>query len=270
MLTHEGHELKRAIVSTPGSAYFDRAKHADANIPEIPDPVRTGQQHDALKATLADSGCEVIDIPELASDPNSVFTRDVALCTPRGYIKMRMGLAARRDEVRWMAEALDALDEPCVGAITPPGTVEGGDIILAGDIAFVGLSGRTNRNGAAQLTILLKELGYTVRTVQAPKGTLHLGGVMSVIGPKRILAVRDSVPKEILAGFDTIQVEPRGPSTGNVICLRDNEVIANVAENEDAIWDLVRAGVHVHSLDLSEFRKGAGGPTCLILPVERG
>jgi arginine deiminase len=25
----------------------------------------------------------------------------------------------------------------------------------------------------------------------------------------------------------------------------------------------------VHGIDLSEFRKGAGGPTCLILPVER-
>jgi N-dimethylarginine dimethylaminohydrolase len=26
----------------------------------------------------------------------------------------------------------------------------------------------------------------------------------------------------------------------------------------------------VHGLDLSEFRKGGGGPTCLILPVTRG
>jgi len=270
MLTHEGHELKRVIVSTPGDAYFDRATHADANIPQLPDPDRTKQQHAAVIATLADAGCEVIDVPELTGDPNSVFTRDVALCTPRGYIKLRMGLDARRGEVAWMANALDALEEPCAGEIVSPGTVEGGDVILAGDIAFVGISGRTNRNGAAQLTIILNDMDYTVRAAQAPKGTLHLGGVMSVIGAERILAVRDSVPKEILAGFDTIHVEPRGPSTGNVICLRDNEVIANVAENEDAIWDLVRAGVEVHSLDLSEFRKGAGGPTCLILPVERG
>jgi dimethylargininase len=270
MLTHEGHELKRVIVSTPGDAYFDRARHADANIPELPDPGRTRQQHDALKATLADPGCEVIDVPELAGDPNSVFTRDVALCTPRGYIKLRMGLEARRGEVAWMANALDAIGEPCVGEIVPPGTVEGGDVILAGDVAFVGLSGRTTRNGAAQLTIMLKEMGYTVRTAQTPKGTLHLGGVMSVIGPERILAVRDLMPKEALVGFDVIEVELRGPSTGNVISLRDNEVVANAAENQDAIWDLIQAGVQVHSLDLSEFRKGAGGPTCLILPVERG
>ena len=270
MLRHEGHELKRVIVSTPGDAYFDRARHTGANIPELPDPDRTRQQHDAVKATLADSGCEVIDVRELAGDPNSVFTRDVALCTPRGYIKMRMGLEARRDEVAWMADALDALEEPCVGEIAPPGTVEGGDVILAGDVAFVGISSRTNRNGAAQLSVMLQGMDYAVRTVQAPKGTLHLGGVMSVIGPTRILAVRGLVPKEALEGFDVIEVGMRSPSTGNVICLRDNEVIANAAENEDAIWVLAQAGVHVHSLDLSEFRKGAGGPTCLILPVQRG
>ena len=29
-------------------------------------------------------------------------------------------------------------------------------------------------------------------------------------------------------------------------------------------------GVSVRGVDLSEFRKGAGGPTCLILPVDRG
>ena len=55
----------------------------------------------------------------------------------------------------------------------------------------------------------------------------------------------------------------------NMGCLKENEVIANCAENMVTIDILEKNGVHVHHIDLSEFRKGAGGPTCLILPVDR-
>ena len=72
-------------------------------------------------------------------------------------------------------------------------------------------------------------------------------------------------------GFETIEVPHQNykPSVGNVICLQENEVIANAAENMETINILENNGVTVHHLDLSEFRKGAGGPTCLILPIER-
>jgi N-dimethylarginine dimethylaminohydrolase len=98
---------------------------------------------------------------------------------------------------------------------------------------------------------------------------LHLGGAMSMIGSKRILCCGEVFPESFFAGFDTVEVPHKGPSTGNVICLRENEVIANIAENAEAISTLEREGVNVHAIDLSEFRKGTGGPSCLILPIER-
>jgi dimethylargininase len=247
MLSNEGDRLSRVVVSTPRDAYFDVGTHEGANIPELADRELTIEQHDSLKATMADFGCEVIDVPELAGDPNSVFTRDIALSTPRGHIKLRMGLAARRGEETWMSEALEALGEPCVGEIAAPGTVEGGDVTLMGTVAFVGLTLRTNEEGTKQLDALLSDMGYEIRIARLGSEWMHIGGPMSAI-----------------------EVDPRGPSTGNVICLADNEVIANAAENAPVIAKLERGGVKVHGLDLSEFRKGAGGPSCLVLPVERG
>jgi dimethylargininase len=268
MLSSEGDRLTRVVVSTPRDAYFDVSTHEAGNIPELADRELTIGQHDQLKAKLAEFGCEVIDVPELRNHPNSVFTRDVAVCTPRGHIKLRMGLAARRGEEEWMSEVLESIGEPCVGEIREPGTAEGGDIILAGSVAFLGVSERTNAEGARQLASMLAEAGYEVRTVPV-EGYMHLGGAMSVIGPERILCCRGVFAEGLFSGFDTIEVDPHGPSTGNVICLRDNEVIANAAENAPVIRRLERRGVRVHGLDLSEFRKGAGGPTCLVLPVER-
>ncbi len=268
MLRSEGDRLTKVVVSAPGDAYFDRSTHAGANIPQLADRARTLAQHGALTAAMAGFGCEVIDVPELSGHPNSVFTRDVAVCTPHGHIRMRMGLPAREGEEKWMSEALESLGEPCIAEIEAPGTAEGGDAILAGAVAFLGISARTNAEGARQLTGMLSDVGYEVRS--APIGDyLHLGGAMSVIGPERLLCCRGVFPDGFFSGFHTVEVEPRGPSTGNVICLGDGEAIANSAENAPVIRELERAGVRVHGIDLSEFRKGAGGPTCLILPVER-
>jgi dimethylargininase len=269
MLRNEGDRLTRVVVSTPRDAYFDVSTHADANIPELADRERTIEQHDVLKATMEPFGCQVIDLPELAGDPNSVFTRDVALATPNGHIKLRMGLEARRGEEAWMSKALVALGEPCIGEITAPGTIEGGDVILMGDVAFVGLTARTNEEGIRQLSPMLSDVGYEIRVARLGSEWMHIGGPMSAIGPERILCCRGVFPEGFFKGFDTVEVDPRGPSTGNVICLAEDEVIANAAENAPVIADLERSGVKVHALDLSEFRKGAGGPSCLVLPVER-
>lgn len=268
MLRNEGERLTRVIVSTPRRAYFAISDTKAHNVNEVADPERTRSQHEELQAAMRRAGADVLDVPELEKHPNSVFTRDVSLATPEGYIELRMGLATRRGEESWMARALDDLGEPCAGAIERPGTVEGGDVILAGDVAFVGCSERTNEEGVRQLTELLAKMGYEVRVTDV-RGYLHLGGAMSAIAPDRLLVVRDDYPRGFFKGFDVVEVDKRGPSTGNVICLNPNEVLANEAENREVMEVLDAAGVLVHGVDLSEFRKGAGGPTCLVLPVER-
>ncbi len=269
MLRNEGRRLTKVAVCTPGKEYFGVTDFKPHNITALADPERTIKQFSYLRSILEKAGCEVIDVPELGGHPNSIFTRDVSLVTPRGYVRLRMGLESRRGEEEWMARALDALGEPCVEEIKAPGTVEGGDIILAGSVAFVGHSQRTNTDGVRQISKILEDMDYEVRIQTMGKRYLHLGGAMSMIGSRRILCCRDVFPDDFFEGFDTVEAAPRGPGTGNVIFLDDNEVVANSAENAEAIRELEKQGVRVHAIDLSEFRKGTGGPTCLILPIER-
>ena len=268
MLSNEGDRLTRVVVSTPSEEYFRVTDMTAQNINEVADPRKTCQQFTCLKSTMEHFGCEVIEIPELTGHPNSVFTRDTAVSTPGGYITLRMGLEARRGEEEWMAQILESLGEPCAGQIRRPGTVEGGDILLAGSVAFVGCSIRTNKEGVKQLSVLLENMDYEVRTVNV-RGSLHLGGMMSAIGPKRLLCLRGKFPSDFFEGFDVIDVDCTGSCNGNVICLGENEVIANSAENMKVVRILEHHGVKVHAMDLSEFRKGGGGPSCLVLPIER-
>ncbi len=267
MLKNEGNKLLKAVLCTPKFEYFHVSDNEAHNITQVADRKRAVQQHDKLKSTLTESGCEVIDIPELEGHPNSVFTRDTTLCTPKGYVKLRMGLPTRRGEENWMAQILNSLGKTQIGSIEKPGTVEGGDIILAGSVAFVGHSRRTNENGVKQISSLLNSMGYEVRTTIVPPPYLHIGGAMSVIGSERVLCCRGVFPDDFFNGFGKIEVSNSTFISGNVISLDDKEVIAD-AKNSEAINALITEGVTVHSIDLSEFVKGTGGPSCLIMPVE--
>ena len=69
-------------------------------------------------------------------------------------------------------------------------------------------------------------------------------------------------------GFEVTEISTNTFISGNVICLSDNHVIAEKG-NREVITKLKTADVKVHDIDLSEFVKGRGGPTCLIMPLER-
>jgi dimethylargininase len=268
MLRNEGDRLTRVVVCTPEDEYCRVSELKKHNIIEPADRDSATAQHETLKRCLADSGSEVIDVPELAGHPNAVFTRDTALCTPEGYVKLRLGLESRQGEEEWMSGILDSLGEPFVGEIEAPGTVEGGDVVLARSVAFVGRSIRTNEQGIQQLGAILGAMGCEIRVVPLPDSILHLDKAMMLVGPERVIYCRGLVPEDSLRGFETIGILCGGPTTANVICLGENEVIVERA-NLEVARQLTAHGVTVHQLDLSEFVKGSGGPNCLIMPVER-
>jgi len=262
MLRSEGDRLVRAVVCSPRYEYGRAGNLEKHNIGRLGSPEEAVRQHDNLKSRIRAFGTEVIDVPELADHPNSVFTRDTALCTPKGYIRLRPGLETRQGEDEWMAQTLDALEEPLVGEITAPATVEGGDVVLAGKVAFIGRSLRTNEEGIRQLSAFLTGMDYEIRVVHLPDSILHLDKVLMTLGPNRLIYCRDLIPQEIL------EISCRGGITANLICLGDKEVIVN-GSNLAVIKRLEAEACVVHNLDLSEFAKGMGGPNCLIMPVAR-
>lgn len=268
MIRNEGETLRRVIVCAPRREYYKVAKPGIHNIGEPADPKKARAQHRRLQDVLRKSGARVINLQELPGHPNSVFARDAGLVTPRGYIKLRLGLPTRRGEETWVASALTRLGVHRFGAVKPPGTVEGGDVVMAGKVAFVGLSARSNKTGVRQLSRLLMSMDYEVRILTLPRPHLHIGGAMSVVGPGTVVCCRRIFPPRFFAGLEVIEIPCPEATSANVIALGKGRVIVEKGCPETA-EALKKAGFKVHLLDLSEFVKGRGGPTCLIMPVER-
>ncbi|MFC2102308.1 dimethylarginine dimethylaminohydrolase family protein [Bacteroidota bacterium] len=254
------------ITCSPGPAYFGVSNLKHHNINQLSDSERAVGQHLELVKTIEHTGTKVINLKEMPGHPNSVFTKDTACCLPQGYVRLRMGLPSRNGEEQWMADTLESFGKPMLFSIEPPGMVEGGDVILAEKVAFIGHSSRTNRAGTEQLGTFLKKFGYAVRNVQVPAPFLHLGGTMTLVAPDTILCVGRLFPDPLLKGFHVIEVPNTGFISGNVIPLPDRQIIADQA-NTSAVNTLADNGFELFSLDLSEFVKGTGGPSCLILNV---
>ena len=267
MLKNEGDRLIRAAVCSPSSEYFRVDDLRAHNIREVANQELAGTQHAALCALLANRGAEVIDIGECPGHPNSVFTRDMAVGAPDGYIRASMGIPTRVGEDRWMADALDRLGEPCAGDIRLPGTLEGGDVVLAGKVAFVGLTRRTNAEGIRQLTALFDKMGVEVRVVELPEAYLHLDQVVGILSPDKLMVCRNVFAAGLFRGYQTVLM-PCQSHNVNFICLGPDEIIVP-SSNVPLIEAAEKNGVLAHSLDLSEFAKGTGGPNCLIMPIER-
>src|SRR4051812_5358313 len=137
-----------AIVRPPGSTFAEGITSSDLGAPDL---ALALEQHEAYCRTLERLGLSLARLPGDAEFPDSTFVEDAAIVTSKGAILTRPGAPSRAGEVRAMGEALCRWF-PELDRIVAPGTVDGGDICEAGDHFFIGLSHRTNEEGAAQLS----------------------------------------------------------------------------------------------------------------------
>jgi dimethylargininase len=226
-----------------------------------PDADKAREQHRSYRAALEDCGLEVIMLDPDERYPDSVFVEDTAVVTDRCAIVTNLGAAERRGEVQEVENVLVDLYGD-VERIMGPGTVDGGDVLQVRDHFYVGLSMRTNREGAEQLSAILNSYGFGVSFVGL-RQFLHLKTGIAYLGGDDIVVTGELVEKDAFRGFDRIVV-PAGEEYGaNCIRLDDRVLVAKGYETVGR--SIAKRGYEVIGLETSEFRKLDGGLSCLSL-----
>jgi dimethylargininase len=230
--------------------------------PQAIDLGRARAQHDAYEACLHALGCTVRRLPPEPEHPDAVFVEDTAVVLDEVAVLARPGAASRRGEVASMAEAL-APYRACV-RIEPPGTLDGGDVLVLGRQAHVGLSSRTNADGIAQLKRLLEPHGYAVRTVFFT-GCLHLKSAVTRVGEEMLLLNPAWVDREAFPTFRSLAIDSAEPFGANALLI--DTAVVYPAEHPRTAERLASAGVEVRPVELSELAKAEGGVTCCCVLV---
>jgi dimethylargininase len=230
------------------------------------DPVdveRAAAQHAGYVDLLRTLGHEVVEVPAAPEHPDGTFVEDTAVVVDDLAVLTRPGVQSRRGEVASIAPVLRALGLRTV-EIASPGTVDGGDVLQVGRTVFVGLGGRTNQAGAAQLAEALRPLGRTVVTVPVT-GCLHLKSGATALPDGTVVAVTGWLDTSRFtdAGLEVVEApEPAGAD----LLLSGDRVVLSAAAPETA--RLVRSrGFEAHPAAIDELEKAECGVTCLSVLV---
>ena len=251
--------IDHAIVRPPGDSFASGITASDLGPPDLGLAL---EQHEAYCRTLERLGVVLQRLPADPAYPDSTFVEDAAIVTGKGAMLTRPGATSRAGEVASLSFAL-ARCFPGLDRITQPGNLDGGDVCEAGSHCFIGLSHRTNKEGAAQLAAWLAERGLesSLIDIRDLPGLLHLKTGLSWLGERRLLAWPSIAGHHALRDWEVVKV-PKGEEYA-ANCIGVNGAVL-VAQGFPRTAALLRGlGHEVLAVDMSEYRKMDGGLSCL-------
>ena len=249
--------MPRIALTRPISASFARCELT--YLERVPiDLDRARRQHAAYEAVLESLGWTIVRLPPLDEQPDAVFVEDAAIALDELAVVAPMGASSRAGESRSVEEAL-ARYLP-VARLTPPATLDGGDVMRAGRRVFVGRSRRTNAAAIDQLRTTARALrvrsDFRGRERRAPPQ-------VRLLDRRRPDAARehDWVDLSPFAGLKVLPVDA-SEAWGASVLHADGHVVMPTGFPRPRGCSATR-GSTVHEVDLTEIRKAEGGPTCL-------
>ncbi len=251
----------KAIVRVPSENFVAGLTSVDLGVPDFEAAL---VQHRAYCDALVRCGLSLVELGPDAEHPDSTFVEDTAVLTERCAVITRPGAPSRSGEIVSMAEILvqyyDKLDR-----VQPPGTLDGGDVCQIDGHFLIGISDRTNEDGAQQLSVFLAAAGFTSShiDIRGMDGLLHLKSGITYLGEDRLLVTDALAGEEELESFELIRVSEGEEYAAN--CIRVNDYVLFAAGFPKLRGKLDAFGYNIIGLEMSEFQKMDGGLSCLSL-----
>jgi dimethylargininase len=252
-------QFNHCVTRRPGNSIAGGLRAGDQ--PD-PDPRQFRAEHGAYVETLAGLGITVTTLPSLETLPDSVFVEDAALCCGGTAVILRPGAPSRADEGREIEPHLSRL----IGNVVPlqgPGQVDGGDILLTDDEAFIGLSDRTNLEGANELRPVLEGLDYKVNVVETPEGVLHFKSDCGLLDSDTIFSTTRLAKSGCFDDYQVIECPEGEEAAANLIRVNDCVILRSGFPATCGL--LEQQGYTVMQLDAEQAALVDGGLSCMSL-----
>jgi dimethylargininase len=215
------------------------------------------QQWRGYVDAFSQAGWEPLEVPPADDCPDAVFIEDTVVMFDDVAVIAAPGAESRRPETDATATMVADLGYT-VCRIETPGTLDGGDVLKVGRTAYVGLGGRTNAAGIAQLATHIERHGWTVVAVPTTK-VLHLKSAVTALPDGTIVGWPPALDDPSI--FPKFLATPE-ESGAHVVLLGDNLLLmaADCPQSAEMYRSMGYSPVEV---DISEFQKLEGCVTCL-------
>ena len=247
----------QAITRKPSNNFATGITTSELGKPEIHLMLN---QHKIYIDTLEKLGLQVIELEALKDYPDAHFVEDTAVIIPEVAIIARSGAKSRRGEEVSIEKELAKFKN--IEKIISPGTLDGGDILLVEKKVYIGISERTNQEGANQLSEFLSNYGYESETIQVEEG-LHLKSDVNYIGKNTLLVTEKYFNNPAFKNYTKICVDANEVYAANSLLINDKLIVPKGFPKTKI--KLQQAGFDTIEIDMSESQKMDGGLTCLSL-----
>lgn len=227
------------------------------NTPEI-NVELARQQHESYCKTLERLGLTLIRLNADDALPDCCFTEDTAIVIDDLAIITYPGVPVRVAETMEMEKTLTLLKK--MYHISPPATLDGGDVLKIDNNLFIGNSARTNEEGIRQVAAIVNPKGFEVIGVKL-WNTLHLKSVCTYLGNGCILFAEGYLDDKIFSQYDKVIVPKEEQYCANCLVVNGTVLIPKGFPKTKSLIDA--KGFSVIEMDTSEIEKADGALTCL-------
>lgn len=143
------------------------------------------EEHSNYIKAIKEAGLQIKLLESLEEYPDSIFVEDPALIYKTNVIILNPFDPSRNGEKNIIKNEIKHFFDNIL--FVEEGYVEGGDILNINNHFIIGLSHRTNKLGANNLSKILQSLGATVEICKTPDDILHFKSECSIIDDDTIL-----------------------------------------------------------------------------------
>ncbi|CAB9504353.1 N(G),N(G)-dimethylarginine dimethylaminohydrolase 1 [Seminavis robusta] len=248
------------------SKYYENNNQDDA---AISISLAKSQHEDYVK--LLRLKVPTLELPPLEHHPDCVFVEDTVVAVDNRAVITWPGHASRQGEVDSIRQVLEQLgmDVWEMKTQNADAICDGGDVMYTGRHLFVGLSERTNAQGASVLEEAFSPLPMVTVALDA-KDALHLKSIVTHMDEYTILAPQGSLGDKVLQAMDAAAL---GYTTVRLPDIRACNVVTvnglivasdNICEESRAILldCALERNLDVEFVGNTEIAKSDGANTC--------
>ncbi|GEK35488.1 dimethylarginine dimethylaminohydrolase family protein [Kurthia sibirica] len=246
------------IVKKPGKSYVEGLTTSNLGMPNYEELLI---QHENYVKALEKCNVNIAYLEADENYPDSTFVEDTAVLTSEFAVLCNPGAASRNGEIVSMEKELLNHFENYI-TINSPGHVDGGDVLQADQVFYIGISERTNEEGAKQLQTILQQRGFEAHIIPL-KEFFHLKTGIAYLGNNKMILAGEFVDHELFDKYDKIIIPKEDEYSANCILVNDYVIIPS---GYPATQQKLEAhGYKTIELPMSEFQKQDGGLSCLSL-----
>lgn len=246
------------IVKKPGKSYIDGLTTSDLGTPDYD---LLMDQHDAYIKALEKCDVTITELPANEKFPDSTFVEDTAVLTKEFAIICNPGAESRNEETKEIEPEIKKFYDT-IHYIESPGYIDGGDVLQIEKKFYIGLSDRTDRQGAEKFKAIVEQYGYEATIVQLEE-FFHLKTGISYLGNDTVVVGGEFIDHPLFNDYKKVVVPKEEEYASN--CIRVNDYVIVPEGFTTTIDNIQNAGFKTIEVPMSEFQKHDGGLSCLSL-----